>query len=186
MKKIILTISLLVAVTINLIGQNDIGFNSVPIVNGKVVFEQFIITNPSQSANQNYAQLQKWVKSKYSGSPLLTGIRFDDKSNLVTVSSGTNLTLPANSAGVSEVMTMNYRFDVSITGAGCMFVIRDITFQSTKKDGESIFPKKFTAEQTITDQSVNIPGSEGQMRSNLRKASLDYFNELYSELNSQF
>lgn len=186
MKKTILTICILVAITINLSGQNDKGFNSVPIVNGKVIFEQFVITNPSQTPDQNYSQLQKWVKSKYNGNPFLSGIRFDEKSNFVTVSSGTNLMLPANSAGVREEMTMNYRFDVSITGAGCMLVIRDITFQSAKKDGESFFPKKITAEQTITDQSVNSPGLEGELRSNLRKASLDFFNGLYSELNSQF
>lgn len=186
MKKTILTISLLVAITINMIGQNDAGFSSVPVVNGKVVFEQFIITNPNQTADQNYAQLQKWVKSKYNGSSLLSGIRFDDKSNFVTVSAGTNFILPANSAGIRDEMTMNYRFDVSITGAGCMLVIRDITYQSAKKDGDSFFPKKFTAEQTITDQYLNSPGLEGELRTNLRKASLDFFNGLYSDLNNLF
>lgn len=186
MKKTILSILLLAAIAINLSGQNDKGFNSVPIVNGKVVFEQFIMTNPSQTPEQNYAQLQNWVKTKYNGSPLLSGIRFDEKTNFATVSSGTNLILPANSAGVKEEMIMNYRFDVSITGGGCMLVIRDITYQSAKKDNQSFFSKKITAEQTITDQAVNSPGTEGELRSNLRKASLDYFNRLYSELNSQF
>ncbi|MDD4777137.1 MAG: DUF4468 domain-containing protein [Fermentimonas sp.] len=186
MKKIILTISLLAAITINLIGQNDAGFNSVPVVNGKVVFEQFIVTNPNQTADQNYVQLQKWVKSKYNVSPLLSGIRFDDKANFVTVSSGTKLIMPANSAGVRDEMIMNYRFDVSVTGGGCMLVIRDITYQNAKKEGDSFFPKKLSAEQTITDQSINTPGPEGELRTNLRKASLDFFNGLYSELNSLF
>ena len=186
MKKTILTISLLVAISINIVGQNDTGFNSVPVVNGKVVFEQFIITNPDYSADQNYAQLQKWVKSRYSGSPLLSGIRFDEKSNFVIVSAAANLVLPVNSAGVREEMIINYRFDATMTGAGCMVVIRDITYQSPKKDGDSFFPKKYTAEQTITDSSVNTPGAEGELRSNLRKASLDFFNGLYSEFNSLF
>lgn len=186
MKKTVLTISLLLAIILNLAAQNDAVFSSVPVVNGKVVFEQFIITNSNKTAEQNYVQLQNWVKSKYSGSPLLSGIRFDEKSNFVTVSAGTNLILPANKAGVREEMTMNYRFDVSITGAGCMLVVRDITYQSAKKDGDSFFPKKYTAEQTITDQSVNVSGTEGELRANLRKASLDFFNGLYSEINKLF
>ena len=106
MKKTILSIILLVAIAIKLSGQNDKGFNSVPIVNGKVVFEQFIMTNPSQTPEQNYAQLQNLVKTKYNGNPLLSGIRFDEKTNFVTVSSGTNLILPENSAGVKEEMIM--------------------------------------------------------------------------------
>lgn len=186
MKKTIFTISILFAISINIIGQNVVGFNSVPVVNGKVIFEQFVVINSKQSAEQDYAQLQKWVKSKYNESPLLSSIRFDDKSNLITVSAGTNLALPANNSGVKDEMTMNYRFDVSITGAGCMLVIRDITYQSTKKDEDSFFPKKLTAEQTITDQSVTMTGTEGELRTKLRKASLDFFNGLYSELNSLF
>ena len=99
MKKTIFTISILFAISINIIGQNVVGFNSVPVVNGKVIFEQFVVINSKQSAEQDYAQLQKWVKSKYNESPLLSSIRFDDKSNLITVSAGTNLALPANNSG---------------------------------------------------------------------------------------
>ena len=186
MKKTILIISILTLILVNLLGQTDGGLNRVPVVNGKVVFEHFVITNPNQSTQQNYAKLQNWVRSKYSESPLLSGIRFDDESNFATVSTGTNLTLPANSAGVMEGMTMNYRFDASITGGGCMIVIRDVTFQNVKKEGDSFFPKRLTAEQTITDQLINAPGTDTELNSNLRKASLDYINLLFLEFDSMF
>ena len=177
MKKYILTLALLATTLITLKGQNDVGFSSVPVINGKVVFEQFIISDPSLTSSQNYIKLQKWVKEKYYGSPLLSGIRFDDKANSVTVSAKTNL---------SDGVSMNYRFDASITSAGCLLVIRDVTYQDKQRDADSFFPKINTAEQTITDQAVNSGDSERDYRDNLRKATLLYINKLYAELNKQF
>lgn len=177
MKKYILTFALLAVTLLNLKGQNDVGFSSVPLINGKVVFEQFIITDPSLTSAQNYIKLQKWVTGKYSGSPLLTGIRFDDKANIVTVSAKANL---------SDKVCMNYRFDASITGAGCILVIRDVTYQDKQKDAGSFFPRVYTAEQTITDQAVKSGGIERDYRDSIRTATLLFINQLYAELNNQF
>ncbi len=182
MKKYIITISILIAGLFNIEGQIDAGFTTVPVVNGKVVFDHFIITDQRQTTNQNYDVLQKWVKGKYSGSPLLSGIRFDDKARSVTVSSKAELLLPANSDGVREKMIMNYRFDATITNAGCMLVVRDITYQNAQKDGSSFFPKVYTAEQTITNQAVNTAGEESELRNNIRKGTLVFLNGLYSEI----
>jgi len=81
---------------------------------------------------------------------------------------------------------MNYRFDASIANAGCMLVVRDITYQSVQKDGASFFPKVFTAEQTVTDQAVNTAGTEGEWRNNARTETLKFLNNLYSELTAVF
>ncbi|MDD4009439.1 MAG: DUF4468 domain-containing protein [Fermentimonas sp.] len=186
MKKYIITISLLIAGLFNIEGQIDAGFTTVPLVNGKVVFDHFIITDQSLTTNQNYDVLQKWVKGKYSDSPLLSGIRFDDKARSVTVSSKAELLLPANSDGVREKMIMNYRFDATITNAGCMLVVRDITYQNAQKNGSSFFPKVYTAEQTITNQAVNTASEESELRNNIRKGTLVFLNSLYSEISGVF
>jgi len=186
MKKYYLTLSLLIISLFSIEGQIDAGFTSVPVVNGKVVFEQFILADQGLTADQKYALLQKWSKGKFTGSPLLSGIRFDDKARTVTVSSKAELLLPANKAGVREKVMMNYRFDASIANAGCMLVVRDITYQSVQKDGASFFPKVFTAEQTVTDQAVNAAGTEGEWRNNTRTETLKFLNNLYSELSAVF
>jgi len=186
MKKYILTFILLVISLLHIEGQNDAGFLNVPVVNGKVVFEQFILADQGVTANQRYALLQKWVKETFTGNPLLSGIRFDDKARVVTVSAKAELQLPPNKAGVRETMFMNYRFDATITNAGCVLVVRDITYQPAQKKGESFFPKIYTAEQTITDQAVNVSGEEHELRNNLRIETLHFLNKLYADISAAF
>ena len=180
MKKYILIVSLFMMGLSRMEGQVDGGFNTVPVVNGKVVFEQFILTDQGLSANQKYATLQKWVKDKYAGSPLVSSMRFDDKNQSVTVSAKTELT------GVPGNTVMNYRFDLSVANAGCVLLVRDITYQSAPKQGTSSFPRTITAEQTITDQAVGAPGEEGQIRSSTRKATLSFLNSLNKEVSALF
>lgn len=180
MKKNILIVIMSIVGLSGMMAQVDAAFTTVPVVNGKVVFEQFILTDQGLSANHRYASLQKWVKDKYSGNPLVSGIRFDDKNQSVTVSAKTEL------GGVADKTVMNYRFDLSVANAGCVLVIRDIGYQSTPEQSTSSFPKTITAEQTITDQAVSAPGEEGQIRSNIRKATLSFLNGLYKEVSGLF
>lgn len=175
MRKIILTISLFTVILLSVNGQSNIAFNSVPVVNGKVVFEYFILTDDGVTSEQGYAKLQKWVRNKYKGNQMVSGIRFDDKGYLVTVSAKTNF---------DNHTTMSYRLDTSATGAGYMIVVRDITYQSKSNDS-SFFPKVVTAEQTITDQAVHSGGDDDKKyREGVRKATLSFFNEIYTEINS--
>lgn len=180
MKKNILVALLVVIGFSQLLGQTDVVFTTVPEANGKVVFQQFVPTDQSYTANQKYAILQKWIKTKYTGSPLVTGIRFDDKNQSATVSVKSELN------GVPGKTVMNYRFDLSVANAGCVLVIRDITYQTAQSQGTSSFPKVVAAEQTITDQAVKVSGEEGQNRNNIRKSSLAFFNALYKEVAGLF
>ena len=176
MREIILTITLFTVILLSVNGQSNVTFNSVPVVNGKVVFEHFILTEAGVTPEQAYAKLQKWVRDKYRGNQMVSGIRFDDKGHFVTVSAKTN---------IDNFTTMNYRLDASATGAGCMIVVRDITYQG-KRDDSSFFPKVDTAEQTITDQAVKSGGNEKKFRDGVRSATLSFLNEIYSEIDSLY
>jgi len=116
----------------------------------------------------------------FTGSPLLSGIRYDDKSQTVTVSSKAELNLPADKAGVRDHMLMSYRFDATVTNAGCVLVVRDITYQNARREAGSFFPKIYTAEETITDQALSVKSDEGELKSNLRKETLRMLNKLYA------
>jgi hypothetical protein len=182
MKKYLLIFSILVAGLFHVHGQMDVGFTNVPVVNGKVVFEQFIPADPAGSASQRYAKLQDWTRKSFTGSPLLSGIRYDDKSQTVTVSSKAELNLPADKAGARDHMLMSYRFDATVTNAGCVLVVRDITYQNARREAGSFFPKIYTAEETITDQALSVKSDEGELKSNLRKETLRMLNKLYADL----
>ncbi len=182
----VLALMMLFVSFFSLEGQIDANFASVPVVNGKVVFEQFLPVDQTGNANQRYAKLQNWAKKTFAGNPLLSGIRYDDKAQSITVSSKAELLLPANSAGVQEKMIMSYRFDATITNAGCLLVVRDITYQPAKKESGSFFPKIYPAEETITDQAVAANGIERELRNNLRKETLLLLNKLNTDLSQAF
>ncbi len=181
MKIRILSISLLMSVLgfLSLKGQVEVAFSTVPVVNGKVVFQQFIPNTDGVDAAQQYTRLQQWGRSKSQGNPLLSGIRFDDKERAVTISSGEKLRLSNG-----NTVTMRYRFDTSVTNAGYMLIVRDITYQSEQLGSSSILPKTYTAEQTITDQAVNTTDESRTLRNDTRKATLAFLNGLYAELSS--
>ncbi len=160
-------------------------FTNIPEVNGKVVFQQFIHTHQGLNEDQSYALLYKWGKDNYAGNPLLSGIRFNEKDRSVTVSSKVELLLPANSEGVREKTTMNYRFDANITNAGCVLVIRDITYQNVREKGKSFFPKLSSAEDMITDGALNSNSDDSEFKTNLRKGTLYFLNELYNDLKKE-
>lgn len=179
MKTKIITLSLLMSVLgfLSLKGQVEVAFSTVPVVNGKVVFQQFVPNTDGVDAMQQYTRLQQWGRNQSQGNPLLSGIRFDDKGRAVTISSGKKLQLSGGST-----VTMRYRFDTSVTNAGYMLVVRDITYQNEQPGSTSILPKTYTAEQMITDQAVNTTDENRTLRSDTRKATLAFLNELYAEL----
>ena len=183
MKRILLIVGLVFTVIIgaNAQTQDENVFSTVPEVNGKVVFQQFIHTHQGLSEDQSYSLLYKWGKDNYAGNPLLSGIRFNEKEKSITVSSKVELLLPGNSNGERLKKMMNYRFDASITNAGCVLIIRDVTYQDSDKS-KSFFPKLSSAEEMITDSAINSNSKDKELKENLRKGTLYFFNELYNDL----
>ena len=179
MKRFIITFSLFVATLFVTMGQVDNAFTTVTVVNGKVLFEQFIPVNNNLSADQKYSRLQDWAKKTFTGNPLLAGIRYDEKARSITVSNRTQFLQP-------EKMVMSYRLDLSVNNAGCMLVVRDVSYQVAQQDASSFFPKVYTAEQTITDQSLNNGGAQAEWRKAIRGETLKTVNSLLSGVTSIF
>ena len=187
MKRILFIIGLVFIsiIGVNAQSQNENVFSSVPEVNGKVVFQQFIHTTQGLSEDQSYALLYKWGKDNYAGNPLLSGIRFNEKEKSISVSSKVELLLPANKDGVRQKSMMNYRFDATITNAGCVLIIRDVTYQNVQESGKSFFPKTSSAEEMITDSAITSNSNDKEFKENLRKSTLYFLNELYNDLKNE-
>lgn len=98
----------------------------------------------------------------------------------MTISAGEPLPLPAADGKV----TLRYRFDISVTNAGTMLVVRDISFQGEALGSGSAIPKTYGAEQVITDQAINGADGDKEFRTRVRQATLNYFNGLHVELSS--
>ncbi len=185
MKRGLLIITILMSLLLQSKAQSV--FTSVPVVNDKVVFKQFIHIDQGLTPDQRYSLLYKWGKDNYSGNPLLSGIKFDDKAKTVTVSSKVELLLPPNTEGVREKVIMNYRFDAAVTNTGLSINVRDITYQNNMSKSSKIFPKTFSAEETIAPVAITAsPESEKEFRVNTQKSTLFFLNELYDDLNNVF
>lgn len=168
-------------------GQNMNVFNSVPLINGKVIFQQFIPIDEKLNKDQQYAILYKWCKDNYASDPMLSGIRFNDKSQSVNVSSKAELPLPKNKDGFRDKIILNYRFDAAITDMGCMLTIRDITYQSVQVPKGSSFPQAYTAEEMITDAGIHTGKAvEKELKNGTKKSTLVFFNTLYDNLQEAF
>lgn len=157
-------------------------FANVPVMSGRVVFQQFIPADNSLSADQKYSLLTKWAKDNYSGNRMVSGIRFNEKERNVTVSAKTELVLPKSTKEGESKLMMNYRFDVSVTNGGLILTVRDITFQKIASTNNQSTSKVYSAEETITDASIAASDEEKEFRISTRNETLAFVNSLYDTL----
>ncbi|MDR1517959.1 MAG: hypothetical protein LBS52_07705 [Dysgonamonadaceae bacterium] len=181
MKRYILLLGILALFSSKGFAQADNVFTTVPVVNGKVVFQQFIHAGTNLSDEQKYAVLSQWAKDNFPAGASLLSIRFDENNKSVTVNAKTNLSLPQNKS-----TTMTYRFDTTIGNMGCMLVIRDISYQlgGGKPAG---FVKPTMAESVITDSTISSASANDKDTYNaVAKSTIAFCNQLYGKLNKVF
>ncbi|WP_129594093.1 DUF4468 domain-containing protein [Seramator thermalis] len=184
MRKNIFIVSIMLMLSFYLSAQQSSNsiFANVPVMNGRVIFQQFIPADNSLSADQKYSLLTKWAKDNYSGNRMVSGIRFNEKERSVTVSAKTELVLPTSIKEEDRKLMMNYRFDVSVTNGGLILTIRDITFQKVTLTNNQTTSKVFSAEETITDVSIAASDEEKEFRISTRNETLAFVNSLYDSL----
>lgn len=176
MNKYLVSFIIMLFAFIHLNAQQSINsiFTNVPVVNGRVIFQQFIPADNSLSADQKYAFLTKWGRDNYAGNRLVTSIRFNEKDRNISVSAKSEFPILT---GIDKLV-MNYRFDVSVTNGGYMLTIRDISYDIVSK-GTS---KNYPAEEIITDVAVSSSGDLKEVRTAARKETLAICNSLYDSL----
>ncbi len=189
MKKYIVTAILILIIGFQLKAQKrtEQVFTSVPVTNGKVVFRQFIYTGSELSLKQKYDLLCQWAKNNYTKDPYLISLRFNNDNLSITVSSKVEFTLPGDKEEKNKKMLMSYRFDASVTNAGCMFVVRDIYYEQSNTKGNSSSIETYSAEEIITESAIDSStGEKKELKLALQKQTLTFLNELYNNLSSIF
>ena len=189
MKKYIATAMLILITGFQLKAQKrtEQVFTSIPVVNGKVVFRQFIYTGTELSPEQKYDLLCQWAKNRYTKDPYLISLRYNNENLSITVSSIVECMVPGNKGSKNGKMLMSYRFDASITGAGCMFVVRDIYYEQADAKDSSLPIVAYPAEEMITNSAISSStGEQKELRTALQKQTLTFLNTLYNNLNKVF
>ncbi|WP_221412177.1 DUF4468 domain-containing protein [Dysgonomonas sp. 25] len=156
---------------------------SVPVVDSKVVFIKEIPTPKGNSRDDNFTMLKNWAVKNYGKDPFISSVRVDTRAREIIARSRIELLLPADSDGVREQFVMRYRVNGYVYESRCVLEITDISFlyQGTKESNSRSLPKVIRAETFITDDAVNKGGNLKEVRTNARKSTLYFINELFKE-----
>lgn len=161
-------------------------FSDVPMVQGKVVFLKEIPAKKGFSTDANYNVLKDWAKNNYGRDPFISSVRYDTRNKEIIAKSRIELLLPANTKGVREKMIMRYRVNTFLFEDKCVLEITDISYMYQNTKGDQTLPKIVRAEDFITDKALDINDILTELRSNTRKSTLFFLNELAKDFEKQF
>lgn len=183
MKKILFIASLVLCTVFSVHAQVDNPFTSVPIVNGKIVFNQLIPTEQG-SEEAIYSVSEKWVKANYAPGANVTGLRFNAKEKSISVGTRPKINYQLN--GEKNAIGISYRLDIKTSIAGVFVVIRDINyFDDTASDSE-VGTKPVAAEMLIAPNAISKDAAAKPRRQAIQKSTLQHLNSVYSSLFGQY
>lgn len=150
-------------------------FTYAPLFDKQVVFVKEIPLN-SADPNKSFQTVKEWGKERYASEPLISNIRYDNTNKEIIIKSKIELLLPENTNKIREKVIMTYHLNTFILNNKCIFEVKGITYKLN--DGK----KKLRAEETITQNALNIEGPEQELRVNIQKSTLYFLNELVNSL----
>lgn len=150
--------------------QNE-KFTYVPIFEGKVIFLKEIPLKQSDQDNC-YLHLKEWCKMNYASDPLISNIRYDNTNKEVVIKSKIELLLPPNSENIREKVVMTYHLNTFILNNKCILEVKDISYVLPNER------KGVKAESFITDRALSVADQKQEIRSNTRKSTLYFLNEI--------
>lgn len=161
-------------------------FSEVFEVEGKVVFLKEIQVKEGLSVGGNYAILKGWAKENYGKDPFVSSVRYDDDNNEIIAKSRVELLLPASSSGTREKMVMRYRVNAFIFQGKCVLEITELVYLYDNPKNDKLLPKVIRAEDFITNKAISPNDHLSEMRTNTRKSTLFFLNEVAKGLESKF
>lgn len=162
------------------ISQNEkYRIGTVPVVNGKVVFEEAIPAKGSD--NEIMQKAQAWIDKRFRNSEIIKFKQYDsDKSNTLTVKSEEYITFRKKALELDRTR-ITYFLDITSQNGECKMKMYRITYLYNEeyKGGE-----QFTAESYITDdEAFNRKKTKVLKKAGkFRARTIDLKNELKSGL----
>ncbi|NDV77646.1 hypothetical protein [Dysgonomonas sp. 511] len=189
MKKAILLYSLLLfipTVCFSQVVRQGEKFTEVPVVNGKILFLKEIPAKKDVSMSANYKTLKSWAVDRYGKDPFNSSIRYEGKNSEFIAKSRIELLLPHNEKGIREKMTMRYRINGFIFYDKCVFEVTDISYMYENSSKDKSLPKIIKGEDFITDEAINMNSEHTEIKTNTRKSTLFFLDELSKSFEEKF
>lgn len=161
-------------------------FTEVPVIEQKVVFMKEIPSKQGVSMEANFKVLKEWAREKYARDPFISSVRYDAKNNEFIAKSRIELLLPPNAQGEREKMIMRYRVNGFLFQGKCVLEITEIAYLYENQNKNISLPKIIRAEDFITDKAIGIRDTLQELRTNTRKSTLFFLNELGKEFDGLF
>lgn len=183
MKKLFILLSLIILPLLahsQIVKSGEV-FDNVYTFDGKVVFIKQI-QPASSNLDRNYLALKEWARINFAKDPFNSSVDYNDKSKRITAQSRIELLLPENEKGVREKFIMKYRLNGFFDGDLCVIEISNISFINDSKANVNTLQQKISAENMITDQAILINDTNKETRTNVRKNTLYFFNDLVNSL----
>lgn len=163
-------------------------FKRVSLTEGKVAFIKEIPVPEGTSRDDNFTVLKDWAVENYGKDPFISSVRVDPRSREIIAKSRIELVLPEDSQNTRERFVMRYRVNGYIYENRCVLEFTEISFlyQGVKEDRAKSLPKVIRAETFITDDAV--AGNDGlkEIRTNTRKSTLYFVNQMAKDLEKTF
>lgn len=160
--------------------EEKYGIGSVPVVNGRVMFQDTVSTK--FSGKEAYAKVLEWAKVRF-GKPNVIISKFvqeDDVNYQIGVTAEERMVFK-NKFFVYDYTRINYWVDLQCKDDQCIIRLTRIKYwYEEERDGGS----KFSAEEWITDENAFNAKQTKLLKEpgKFRKKTIDFFDQLVSEL----
>lgn len=161
-------------------------FVEVPVIEGKVTFLKEIPYKKNVSPDANYKIIKDWAIVNYGKDPFVSSVRHDKENKEFIAKSRIELLLPANSKGVREKMIMRYRINGFIFQDKCVLEVTGISYLYENAKNDKSLSRVIRAEDFITDDAIEINDNVKEFRTNTRKSTLYFLNQIGDDFESKF
>ena len=152
---------------------------SVPVVNGRVLFEETITTPLDQATS--YERISEWAKQRFNKpNVIVSKFTSEDATNYTLGLTAEEYIVFTNRFFVLDRTRINYWAEIQCNETGVTLKLTRINYwYEEERDGGL----KFTAESFITDeQAFNKKGKLLKNQGKFRQGTIDFFESLVNEM----
>ncbi len=152
---------------------------SVPVVNGRVLFQETIPTSKDQATS--FELINMWAKQRFvKPNVIVSKFTADDANNYHLSLTAEEYIVFTNRFFVLDRTRINYWVDIQCNAGNTTIKLTRINYwYEEERDGGT----KFSAESTITDeQAFNKKGKLLKEQGKFRKGTIDFFERIVNDM----
>lgn len=156
---------------------------TVPVVNGKVAFEE-VIQAEGLSAEEIETRVNEWIKRRFTKPTVISSMRFDSEQPNTTIVKSEEYIVFKNTFLVLSRARIYYYLTITAEDGQCTFNMSRITYWYDDEDEKGGI--KMKAENWITDEmAFNKKGRLKKFEGKFRRKTIDLKELLIEELTNE-